>query len=114
MGLHTGEGTLGADNYVGLDVHRAARVAAAGHGGQVLISAATRSLAEHSLPDGVALRDLGEHRLKDLAQPERLAMLVIPGCPTEFPPLRTLATPNWDSTSDGVIIQWNDFERLTF
>lgn len=95
MGLHTGEGTLGADNYVGLDVHRAARVASAGHGGQVLISAATRSLAEHSLPDGVTLRDLGEHRLKDLAMPERLAMLVVPGCPTEFPPLRTVdAVPN--------------------
>jgi predicted ATPase/class 3 adenylate cyclase len=95
MGLHTGEGTLGADNYVGLDVHRAARVAAAGHGGQVLISAATRSLAQQNLPEGVTLRDLGEHRLKDLAQPERLAMLVVPGCPTEFPPLRTVdAVPN--------------------
>ncbi len=95
MGLHTGEGMLGADNYVGLDVHRAARVAAAGHGGQVLISAATRSLAEQNLPEGVTLRDLGEHRLKDLALPERLAMLIVPGCPTEFPPLRTVdAVPN--------------------
>jgi predicted ATPase/class 3 adenylate cyclase len=95
MGLHTGEGTLGADNYVGLDVHRAARVAAAGHGGQVLISSATRSLAEQNLPEGVTLRDLGEHRLKDLAQPERLAMLIVPGCPTDFPPLRTVdAVPN--------------------
>ena len=95
MGLHTGEGTLGADNYVGLDVHRAARVAAAGHGGQVLISAATRSLAEQSLPEGVTFRDLGEHRLKDLAMPERLSMLIVPGCPTEFPPLRTVdAVPN--------------------
>jgi len=95
MGLHTGEGTLGADNYVGLDVHRAARVAAAGHGGQILISSATRSLAEQSLPEGVTLRDLGEHRLKDLAQPERLSMLIVPGCPTDFPPLRTVdAVPN--------------------
>jgi predicted ATPase/class 3 adenylate cyclase len=95
MGLHTGEGMLGADNYVGLDVHRAARVASAGHGGQILISSATRSLAEQNLPEGVTLRDLGEHRLKDLAQPERLAMLIVPGCPTEFPPLRTVdAVPN--------------------
>ena len=95
MGLHTGEGRLGADNYVGLDVHRAARVAAAGHGGQILVSSATRSLAEQTLPEGVTFRDLGEHRLKDLAQPERLAMLIVPGCPTEFAPLRTVdAVPN--------------------
>jgi class 3 adenylate cyclase len=59
MGLHTGEGILGGDNYLGLDVRRAARIAAAGHGGQVLVSAATRGLVESALPQGVALRDLG-------------------------------------------------------
>ena len=58
MGLHTGEGILGGDNYVGLDVHRAARIAAAGHGGQVLVSAATRGLVESAMPQGVSLRDL--------------------------------------------------------
>jgi class 3 adenylate cyclase len=63
MGLHTGDGRLGGDSYVGLDVHRAARIAAAGHGGQVLLSATTRSLAEGALPDGVTLRVLGAHRL---------------------------------------------------
>ncbi|OGN80897.1 MAG: hypothetical protein A2X23_06570 [Chloroflexi bacterium GWC2_73_18] len=95
MGLHTGEGTLGGDNYVGLDVHRASRIAAAGHGGQILLSAGTRALAEHALPEDVALTDLGAHRLKDLAMPERLAQLVVPGCPSEFPPLRTVdAVPN--------------------
>jgi class 3 adenylate cyclase len=52
MGLHTGEGILGGDNYVGLEVHRAARIAEAGHGGQVLVSAATRELVEHALPKG--------------------------------------------------------------
>ena len=66
MGLHTGEPTLAGRTYVGLDVHRAARIAAAGHGGQVLLSEATRVLVERELPPGVSLRDLGEHRLKDL------------------------------------------------
>jgi class 3 adenylate cyclase len=95
MGLHTGEGILGGDNYAGLDVHRAARIAAAGHGGQVLVSAATRGLVEQALPHGVSLRDLGRHRLKDLARPEHLHDLVIEGLPADFPPPRTLrATPN--------------------
>ena len=99
MGMHTGEGTpasekAGAD-YVGIDVHRAARIAAVAHGGQVLASAATTMLAGTDLPAGVALRDLGQHRLKDLAQPEHIYQLVIDGCPNEFPLLRTLdRTPN--------------------
>ena len=90
MGLHTGDGSLGGDNYAGLDVHRAARIAAAGHGGQVLVSDTTRTLAEHALPEGVGLRDLGEHRLKDLTHPEQLFELVVEGLRQEFPPLRTL------------------------
>ena len=95
MGLHTGEGARGGDNYIGLDVHRAARIAAAGHGGQVLLSDATRSLVEHDLPGGVALRDLGAHRLKDLARPEHLYQLALPDLPAEFPELRSLdARPN--------------------
>ena len=99
MGMHTGDGTpasekAGAD-YVGIDVHRAARIAAVAHGGQVLASGATKLLAGDALPPGVALRDLGDHRLKDLAQPERIYQLVIDGCPDEFPALRTLdRTPN--------------------
>ena len=65
MGLHTGVGELdsGEFDYIGVDVNRAARIAAAGHGGQVLLSHATRGLVEHALPDGVMLRDLGQHRL---------------------------------------------------
>jgi len=63
MGLHTGEGRLGGDSYVGLDVHRAARIAAAGHGGQILLSDSTRALVEASLPPDLHLRDLGQHRL---------------------------------------------------
>ncbi|MFL6222428.1 MAG: adenylate/guanylate cyclase domain-containing protein, partial [Actinomycetes bacterium] len=90
MGLHTGEGVLGGDNYVGLDVNRAARIAAAGHGGQVLVSDATRGLVAHALPEGVSFRDLGPHRLKDIALPEHLHDLVVEGLRADFPPPRTL------------------------
>lgn len=94
-GLHTGEGTLSDGGYVGLDVHRAARIAAAGDGGQVLLSGATRSVVEHALPDGVRIRDLGMHRLRDLDDPEHLFQLDIAGLPNDHPALRTLdARPN--------------------
>ncbi len=95
MGLHTGEGVLGGDDYVGIDVNRAARIADAAHGGQVILSDATRGLVEHSLPEGTSLRDLGEHRLKDIVHVEHLHDLVIEGVPADFPPPRTLdARPN--------------------
>lgn len=94
-GLHTGEGRLGGDDYVGLDVHRAARIAEVGHGGQVLLSRTTRDLVENDLPPETSLRDPGEHRLKDLSRPEHLYQLDIPGLPIAFPPLRSLdAHPN--------------------
>src|SRR6266571_2218539 len=79
IGLHTGEPQRTADGYVGLDVHLAARLMSVGHGGQVLLSQTTRHLVEHTLPDGVSLRDLGEHRLKDLQQQSHLFQLVIAG-----------------------------------
>ncbi|HKA50881.1 MAG TPA: adenylate/guanylate cyclase domain-containing protein, partial [Candidatus Dormibacteraeota bacterium] len=95
MGLHAGEGVLSGSEYVGMDVHRAARVADAAHGGQVILSGATRGLVEHSLPEGTSLRDLGEHRLKDIVHLEHLFDLVIDGLLAEFPPPRTLdARPN--------------------
>jgi predicted ATPase/class 3 adenylate cyclase len=95
MGIHTGEPTLSAENYIGLDVHHAARIMSAGHGGQVLLSQTTRDLVEHDLPDDVSLRDLGAHRLKDLQQKSHLFQLVIAGLPADFPPLKTLDThPN--------------------
>jgi predicted ATPase/class 3 adenylate cyclase len=95
MGLHTGDGRLGGDNYVGTDVNRAARIAAAGHGGQVLLSDATRALIAQRLPASVAIRDLGSHRLKDLPEPERIWQLEIDGLASEFPELRSLdARPN--------------------
>jgi predicted ATPase/class 3 adenylate cyclase len=90
MGLHTGEPALAGRAYVGLDVHRAARIGAAGHGGQVLLSATTRVLVERELPSGVSLRDLGAHRLKDLPEAEHVFELVTAGLPADFPPLRTL------------------------
>jgi YVTN family beta-propeller protein len=90
MGLDTGEPVVGTDRYVGLGVHRTARIMAAGHGGQILLSATTHNLAHDELPDGVVLRDLGEQRLKDLDRPVRLYQVVAPGMPTKFPRLRTL------------------------
>ena len=95
MGLHTGEPTLTHEGYIGLDVHRAARIMSAAHGGQVLLSQSTANLIEQDLPDDVTLRDLGEHHLKDLARPKHLFQLVISGLPADFPPLKTLDThPN--------------------
>ena len=90
MGLHTGEPQIGEQRYVGMGVHKAARIGAAGHGGQVLLSATTRELVEDELPTGVRLRDLGERRLKDVERPERLSQLVIEGMPSEFGRLNTL------------------------
>ena len=90
MGLHSGQPLLTEGGYIGLDVHRAARIAAVGHGGQVLVSDSVRALAEHDLPPALELKDLGEHRLKDLQRAERILQLVIPGLMADFPPLRTL------------------------
>jgi YVTN family beta-propeller protein len=90
MGLHTGEPQVGEERYVGLGVHKAARIGAAGHGGQVLLSRTTRELVEDELPPGVTIKDLGERRLKDLERTERLAQLEIDGLPSEFGPLNTL------------------------
>ncbi len=90
MGVHTGEPSVGAEGYVGLDVHHAARIMSVGHGGQVLLSQTTRELVKHDLPEGVGLRDLGEQRLKDLRHPSRLFQLVIAGLPADFPPLKSL------------------------
>ena len=84
MGLRTGEPRLTEEGYVGLDVHKGARIAAVGHGGQVLVSQTTRSLVDANV------RDLGVHRLKDLSAPERIYQLDIEGLPCEFPLLKTI------------------------
>jgi predicted ATPase/class 3 adenylate cyclase len=90
MGIHTGEPLRTDEGYVGMDIHRGARIAAAGHGGQVLVSQAARELIEDDLAEEFALRDLGEHRLKDLSRPQRIFQLVGEGLEAEFPALATL------------------------
>jgi predicted ATPase/class 3 adenylate cyclase len=94
MGVLTGRGNWVGERYVGMDVHRAARIAAAAHGGQVVVCDVTRDAVEGALPAGVELRELGHHRLKDLGSPERLHQLVIDGLPADFPPIRTLEPAN--------------------
>jgi predicted ATPase/class 3 adenylate cyclase len=94
MGLHTGHGELGGDDYLGIDVNRAARIASAGHGGQVLLSEATMSLVRDDLPEGVTIRDLGVHGLEDIDHPMRIHELVIEGLRSEFPPVKTLEVPS--------------------
>ena len=98
MGVDTGEPVVGPDRYVGLGVHRTARIMAAGHGGQILVSGTTRDLVEDDLPPDVRLRDLGSRQLKDMDRPVHLFQVVAPGLADSFPPLRTLdedASPLW-------------------
>jgi predicted ATPase/class 3 adenylate cyclase len=90
MGLHSGEAETRVGDYFGPTVIRAARIMAVGHGGQVLLSAATAALVMDQLPADVTLRDLGEHRLKDLGRPEHVFQLVHPSLVDDFPPLATL------------------------
>jgi class 3 adenylate cyclase/DNA-binding NarL/FixJ family response regulator len=92
MGLHTGEPSAVRDRYVGLGVHRAARICAAGHGGQILLSSSTHAVLADDLPRDLTFRDLGEHRLKDLEHPERIYQLVAPDLPTAFAPPQTLTS----------------------
>ena len=95
MGVNVGEATKTGGSLVGLAINRAARIAAAGHGGQIVVSEAVRSLVGPDLPDGVALRSLGSHRLKDLGEPQPLLQVEAEGLTLEFPPLRSLdARPN--------------------
>ena len=93
MGVHTGEAAKTVTGLVGLDVHRAARVAAIAYGGQVLLSETAAALVRDSLPAGTVLRELGMHRLKDLGRPEQIFQLDAAGLQVEFPPLRSLGNP---------------------
>ena len=92
MGLHTGEPLIASTGYVGMDVHRAARIGDAGHGGQVLLSQTTRDLVMQDLPREVTIKDLGEHRLKDMKYPTPIYQLVIEGLQADFPPPKTKFT----------------------
>jgi hypothetical protein len=93
MGLHSGEPARHEDGYIGLDVHRAARIAATAQGGQVVLSEATRLLVASRLPADVSVRDLGFHRLKDIQAPERIYQLAAAGLREQFPPLKSLGPP---------------------
>lgn len=90
VGIHTGQPSVAGHRYLGLDVHRAARICGAAHGGQVLLSQTTKSLVEQELPNGTTLLELGKHRLRDLSAPQHLSQLLIAGVRNEFPPVRTL------------------------
>ena len=92
MALHTGEAEERDGDYFGPPVNRVASLLSAGHGGQTLLSRATREQVEGHLPEGVSVRDMGERRLKDLKEPERIFQLLAPDLPSEFPPLKTLET----------------------
>jgi predicted ATPase/class 3 adenylate cyclase len=104
MGIHTGEPRLTEEGYVGMDVHRAARIAAAGHGGQVLVSQTTRDLLDSTLD----LRDLGEHRLKDLTVPEHIYQLGR----EERPPLKSLNQTNLPVQPTSLIGRWRELEEI--
>jgi len=93
IGIHTGEAARTPDGLVGLDVHRAARLAAVASGGQIVLSETTAALVRDSLPPDLTLSDLGVHRLKDLGRPERIFQLNVAGVSAEFPPLRSLGNP---------------------
>jgi class 3 adenylate cyclase/catechol 2,3-dioxygenase-like lactoylglutathione lyase family enzyme len=88
IGLHTGEAAVSEDKYLGVAVHRAARICAAGHGGQVLLSQSTATVLEDEGLEGLELRELGHHQLKGFERPERIVQLVIPGLRNDFPELR--------------------------
>ena len=90
MALHTGTAEVRDGDYFGPPLNRVARLLAAGHGGQVLLSTVTHELVRDQLPPDTALRDLGEHHLKDLSRPEHIFQLAAPDLPSDFPPLRTL------------------------
>ena len=98
MGLHTGEPAVGAEGYLGVDVVRAARLSAAGNGGHVLLSETTRALLGSTLPEGVSVHPLGERRLKDIEEPERIYELAIEGVEQpEEEPAPTVATgDDWE------------------
>jgi hypothetical protein len=104
MGIHTGEPIVTGEGYVGIDVHHGARVMSAGHGGQVLLSQTTRDL----VGDEFELRDLGEHRLKDLTAPQRLYQLG----DDHFPPLKTLHQTNLPVTATPLIGRERELDEL--
>src|SRR5215472_5807032 len=113
MGLHSGEPSRHEDDYIGMDVHRAARIAATAHGGQVVLSGITWQLAHPGLPAELSVRDLGFHRLKDIDEPERIYQLAGPGLAEHFPPLKSLgAATNLPVPATPLVDREGDLEQL--
>ena len=104
MGLHTGEPSVGEEGYHGIGLHRGARIAAAAHGGKILLSSTTAELIQDDLPAGVTLRDLGPQKLKDIDRPERIYQVVAAGLASSFPPLRTAAAGSRASRRRPVLV----------
>lgn len=113
MGIHTGPADTAGEDYVGPTVNRAARLQSAGHGGQILASAATEALISEKVPSGVSLRDLGEHHLRGLSRPERVFQVEGPGLSDSFPPLQTESTPsNFPSVVQELIGRREEIEEV--
>jgi class 3 adenylate cyclase len=112
IGLHTGEPAVGTEGYLGIDVVRAARLCTVGRGGQVIMSETTRALLGSSLPDGVSVHTLGERRLKDIDEPERLFELEIDGAPTPEPPPVVAQPGGQDADSFGARLSQRIKERV--
>ena len=113
MGLHAGEPTRHEDGYIGMDLHRAARIAATAHGGQVVMSEVTWQSAQSGLPAELSARDLGFHRLKDIDEPEHIYQLAGPGLAERFAPLKSLgATTNLPVPATPLVGRETDLEQL--
>ena len=111
IGLHTTEPHIWSEGYVGMGVHRANRICASGHGGQVLVSRSTAGLVADEELEGISLLDLGEHRLKSIESPERIFQLVIEGLENDFPPLDTIEGTGL--ATETVTVLFTDLEGLT-
>jgi predicted ATPase/class 3 adenylate cyclase len=112
IGIHTGEPELDGEGYVGLDVHLAARICGAAHGGQVVLSRAARDLAGDEPGPGVSFRPLGQHRLKDVPRPELLFQLLAPGLEEAFPPLQTLGGATLPALHHRLVGRADDLARI--
>ena len=111
IGLHTTELHIWSEGYVGMGVHRASRICASGHGGQVLVSRSTAGLVADEELEGISLLDLGEHRLKSIESPERIFQVMIEGLENDFPPLDTIEDAGL--ATETVTVLMTDLEGLT-
>jgi predicted ATPase/class 3 adenylate cyclase/Tfp pilus assembly protein PilF len=112
MGIHTGAAEQRDGDYFGTSVNRAARIMSVAHGDQLLLSAATEERVRGRLPEGVTLRELGEHRLKGLLNPERLLQVVAPGLRTEFPPLASFSGHSLPAERDAFVGRRESLSKL--